>query len=105
MDKTFKKLGLTQQYSVIDYNQFLAACQDQLNAVNEKTLKATFDLFDKNGDGKLSLEEMRSAMPKFLPGKWEEFIQDVDDDGDGLISYREYKDQLGKFCQDQATES
>jgi Ca2+-binding EF-hand superfamily protein len=54
-----------------------------------------FDTMDADGDGRVSLEEFRAhARPDSSPGR--EFAR-ADDDGDGLLTRREFNDQWDKF--------
>merc|ERR1712194_809537 len=44
---------------VIDYTEFLAATLDKRSYVQEDVVWSAFRIFDKNGDGKISPEELR----------------------------------------------
>lgn len=55
-----------------------------------------FNSFDKNGDGKLSKEELKAAFRK-LGSRWSSYrasraLRHVDSNGDGLISKEEFND-------------
>merc|ERR1711972_647001 len=40
----------------VDYTEFLAAAIDKKAALTEEVLWTSFNVFDRNGDGKISLE-------------------------------------------------
>ena len=58
-----------------------------------KNLKATFQLIDENGDGMLSLEELKNAVAKADKidfGNVEEIFKAIDTDNSGVIDYTEF---------------
>jgi calcium-dependent protein kinase len=60
-----------------------------------KELNATFQKFDKNGDGKLSREELLEGYteivgPDAASEETENIMRNVDTDGNGYIDYSEF---------------
>lgn len=57
-------------------------------------LRKAFRIFDKDGDGFLTVEELRYAMinlgEPLTDLEIEEMILEADEDGDGMINYEEY---------------
>merc|ERR1719401_2137544 len=47
---------------VIDYTEFLAATLDKRQFVQEDVCWAAFRVFDRNGDGKISQEELKQVL-------------------------------------------
>merc|ERR1711870_121111 len=47
---------------VIDYTEFLAATLDRQMYIQEDVCWAAFRVFDRNGDGKISKEEMAAVL-------------------------------------------
>jgi len=43
--------------------EFLAAACDHLQVANKENLIKAFGFFDKNGDGRIDIEEMKFALP------------------------------------------
>ena len=67
----------------------------------EDDMIAAFKVFDKNGDGKISKEELKHVMcnvgEKLSDEEAEEMIKEVDVNADGYIDYNEFvKMLLGK---------
>ena len=58
-------------------------------------LRHVFAIFDKNGDGYLSHDEVKDAMLKlgeeFTDNEIEDLIRTADLDQDGEVNYREFK--------------
>ena len=58
---------------------------------SEEELKDAFNIFDRDGNGLISPDELRCVMTnlgeKLTDEEVEEMIKEADKDGDGLISY------------------
>jgi len=81
---------------VIDYTEFLAATLDKRAYMQEDVCWAAFRVFDRNGDGRISREELKQVL---LSGDVEDavgrktiqdLLADVDSDGDGHINFEEF---------------
>ena len=46
----------------IDYNEFILAALNRQKVLNKEKLEATFKMFDKDGNGKISADEIRSIL-------------------------------------------
>eukprot|EP01017_Pseudomicrothorax_dubius_P032473 TRINITY_DN4259_c0_g1_i1.p2 TRINITY_DN4259_c0_g1~~TRINITY_DN4259_c0_g1_i1.p2 ORF type:complete len:211 (-),score=44.33 TRINITY_DN4259_c0_g1_i1:113-745(-) len=101
-DKTAKEIHAvfdsldTDKNGFINYTEFLAATIEKSTYMKEEKLSAAFRLFDKNGDGKITPEELKSVLGRdevfkgVDQGYWEQLIREADLDGDGSIDYREF---------------
>jgi calcium-dependent protein kinase len=84
----------------IDYNEFLTATINREKILSQKNLEMAFQAFDKDGSGKISTEEIMQIFNNTdLKDKsvFEKILKDADDNGDGEISYEEFKDLMTKF--------
>ena len=95
----FKKIALT-------------AIATQLNEGEIKGLKDTFQLLDANGDGSLTLDEVKNGCEKHsvtLPEGFEEIFRQLDSDGSGQIDYTEFiaatMDEVGTYSISEAMSS
>ena len=78
-----------------------AVIPDQMNAIEidkdsnqEEELRARFTLFDKDGNGLITRDELRDVMTqlgeKMSEDDIDEMIEDADKNGDGMINYEEF---------------
>mmetsp|Transcript_36344 Transcript_36344/g.79290 ORF Transcript_36344/g.79290 Transcript_36344/m.79290 type:complete len:349 (-) Transcript_36344:112-1158(-) len=66
----------------------------QLNEDQIKALRETFVALDNNGDGQLTVNEMKEGIAKAglteIPPDLKQIMEDVDSDGSGVIDYTEF---------------
>ena len=90
---------------VIDYNEFLTCSINKDKILKKENLEYCFNAFDSDGSGKISLEEISTIFNK---GNKEEIdkedieafrkmIKEADENGDGEISFVEFKNLMRKF--------
>ncbi|CAK0824399.1 unnamed protein product, partial [Prorocentrum cordatum] len=81
---------------VIDYTEFLAATLDKKQYMQEDMIWRAFAVFDKDGDGNISIDELRQVLKEpdvnqMVGGQTaEEIIAQVDTDKDGSIAFEEF---------------
>mmetsp|Transcript_131636 Transcript_131636/g.366848 ORF Transcript_131636/g.366848 Transcript_131636/m.366848 type:complete len:617 (+) Transcript_131636:64-1914(+) len=81
---------------VIDYTEFLAATLDKRSYLKEDVCWSAFRIFDKNGDGKISQDELQVVLNnedvKDVAGTQAiaELLQSLDGNGDGHIDFEEF---------------
>ena len=85
----------------ISIEEFLRATVNYENLVTEKNLKYAFDYFDKDHSGSLSPDEIREVLGLNEDSEKtkqivNDIIKDVDLNGDGQISYEEFKMMMKK---------
>jgi calcium-dependent protein kinase len=85
---------------VIDYTEFLAATLEQRQYLQEDVCWTAFRVFDLNGDGKVSKEELKTMLRS---GSAEEVmdvdacadvLKEVDKNGDGAVDFQEFMGML-----------
>eukprot|EP00439_Symbiodinium_sp_Y106_P012243 s5599_g1.t2 len=80
----------------LDYTEFLAATLDQKVYMQRDVCWAAFRIFDLDGDGKITREELgkvlngNSVQELFGARKIEKMIEEVDKDGDGAVDFEEF---------------
>jgi calcium-dependent protein kinase len=84
----------------IDYNEFLAGTLSRAKILSKQNLEAAFKSFDKDGSGKITIDEIMSIFnqTKALDrSKFEEIMDEADQNGDGELSLEEFKVLMSKF--------
>ncbi|CAK72763.1 unnamed protein product (macronuclear) [Paramecium tetraurelia] len=77
----------------LEYSEFIMACSQRKVLLTESNLKNAFQQFDLNGDGVISVQEIKKVLEgneSITDEKWQEVIQEVDTNGDGEVSYEEF---------------
>ncbi len=83
----------------IDYNEFVLAATNRQKLLNKEKLESTFKIFDKDGNGTISKEEIKSLLCAKTDDKKliDEIVKEVDQNGDGEISLNEFKEMMKKL--------
>eukprot|EP00434_Breviolum_minutum_P025311 symbB.v1.2.022364.t1/scaffold1890.1/size135764/7 len=83
--------------------EFLAATLDKKHYLQEDALWSAFCVFDRNGDGKICMDELRHVLQdegvgELIPGKQsvEEIMKEIDVDGSGEIEFDEFVQMMRK---------
>eukprot|EP00830_Metopus_es_P017914 TRINITY_DN6067_c0_g2_i2.p1 TRINITY_DN6067_c0_g2~~TRINITY_DN6067_c0_g2_i2.p1 ORF type:complete len:423 (+),score=78.40 TRINITY_DN6067_c0_g2_i2:63-1271(+) len=86
----------------IDYSEFLVASTNKTKVLSKENLKRAFQLFDKDGSGSISGEEIKHILgfgKKFSETVWNKVIAEVDQNSDGTISFDEFEKMMNKFLE------
>ncbi|XP_026541152.1 calcium-binding protein 2-like [Notechis scutatus] len=102
MPTEMELIELSQQITggKVDFDDFVELMGPKLLAetadmIGVKELRDAFREFDTNGDGQISIAELREAMHKLLGQQlnyqeMDEILRDVDLNGDGLVDFEEF---------------
>lgn len=71
----------------IGYEEFLRVALDQKIILTEQNLKMAFNKFDENGDGALSVEELKIVMGAHDDPFFRQFVNTLCPDNEGNITY------------------
>mmetsp|Transcript_30594 Transcript_30594/g.22679 ORF Transcript_30594/g.22679 Transcript_30594/m.22679 type:complete len:118 (-) Transcript_30594:47-400(-) len=88
----------------IDYSEFVVATINKRKLLSEEKLTAAFKLFDKDGSGSISANEVKEVLGvgKNIDEKvWNDIILEVDGNGDGEISFEEFKQMMERLLIDE----
>lgn len=93
----------TDKNGFINYTEFLTATVNQSQTFSIERLKEVFKIFDLNGDGKISLVELKNVLGG--DGKsdsmFRAMIQEADTDGDGEIDLDEFVAHVIKISEQE----
>ena len=89
---------------VIDYNEFLNCAINKDKILSNERLEVAFKAFDTDGSGKISVDEIMTIFTKGSKNNeaankdvFEKMLKEADDNGDGEISFKEFKAIMKKF--------
>ncbi|KAJ3680477.1 hypothetical protein LUZ60_016755 [Juncus effusus] len=81
----------------IDYIEFVTAMIHKHKLDNEDNINRAFQYFDKDGNGYITMDELRQAMTMYAMGDdatINEVLEDVDTNKDGIINYEEFAEMM-----------
>ena len=77
----------------IDYSEFVVATMNEKNLLSSNKLQTAFKMFDKDGGGSISTDEIKQVLSfgqTLDESVVNQIIKQVDENGDGEISYDEF---------------
>ena len=98
-DKIFQRLDLDGS-GEISYDEFLSAMIDGKKVLTEDRLEKAFKMFDKDGNGLLSIGEIIEVFGGDA-SYWKKIIEEVDSNNDGEVDFNEFKIIMGVFNEDE----
>jgi len=84
----------------IDYSEFLVCHLDSSQILQEEKLQELFNMFDVDHSGTITADELKKVLGRNSQGtsgnemddnEWDKMIEEVDRDGNGEISFEEFK--------------
>ncbi len=84
----------------IDLTEFVMATISKKNVLSRERLVAAFNMFDRDGSGAISADEVKEVLGAGMrvPDEhWKEVIREVDQNGDGEVSLEEFITMMHKL--------
>lgn len=92
----FKQVDIDDS-GYIDYSEFVVASMNEKALLTHEKLEAAFKMFDKDGSGLISTDEIKQVLSfgKNLDDEIvNQMIKQVDENGDGEISFEEFSKMM-----------
>ncbi|CAD8206359.1 unnamed protein product [Paramecium octaurelia] len=89
VEKIISKIDKNQS-GVIEFNEFLMAAINEEKILSIKKVEQAFKIFDSDGDGFISRQEIEEVMGELNADVWNLFLNETDGNNDGKISYEEF---------------
>ncbi len=85
----------------INFSEFITVNMEKNKVLNEEMLKNAFKNFDLDGNGYITIDELKETIPLEIQNnsQWIEIVKEVDQDGDCQINYEEFKSMMEKICE------
>merc|ERR1712146_560487 len=99
VDRIFKTIDVNGT-GAIDFTEFLLATVNHKKLLSQERMTQVFKMFDKDGSGTIDRQEIReffSMQGDNDEAFVKELIDEVDKNGDGEISFDEFKDMMLKI--------
>lgn len=82
----------------ISYTEFIMATMNKKKMITEEKMKQAFDAFDKDGNGVITLGEVKDVFGgEGGEELWQEVVGGVDKDGNGEIDFEEFEQMMRNF--------
>ena len=95
------EIDYSGKFILINFSlEWIVATINKDKLLSADKLKAAFTLFDKDGSGAISSEEVKEILcsgQKIDDAVWDEVIKEVDADGNGEIDFEEFAAMMQKL--------
>lgn len=91
----------------IDYTEFLVSCYDLQKNISVQQLEIAFKMFDTDGSGTITLDEIRATLGSdqiIAEEDWEQILKEADQNGDGCIDLKEFISLMSKSVKHERVE-
>ena len=85
----------------IDYGEFITAAVNRTKIINEENLEMAFKLFDQDGNGVISIAELKQVFTGTQTTQdpedeqiWTQIMDEVDKNNDNVISPKEFNQAM-----------
>jgi calcium-dependent protein kinase len=101
VDRAFSRADLDGD-GFIDFSEWQISCVNKEQIMKKERLIEAFKHFDSDGNGKISVKDIKKVFG--TGGKkygneniWKQIIKEVDEDGDGYITFPEFQKMMNQF--------
>ena len=102
VDVIFQNIDMDNN-GFIEYEEFVRAAVSKEHFIDSKVIQFAFRYFDKDGSGEITFDEIEAVFKESVQDKsnvhdsLKKIIDEVDANGDGIISFNEFADIMKKM--------
>ena len=99
MDRIFRLVDVDNS-GEIAFSEFVTATVNRGQLLQEEKLKAAFQIYDKDNSGMISTDEIKEVLgvgKSISEEVWIQILKEVDENGDGEVSFEEFKIMMEKL--------
>ena len=96
VDEIFNKID-TDNNGFLEFEEFARVIIDKKQLLTTDIMKFTFNFFDKDRSGEITLEELMDIFGKNNESVLKKFVDEVDTDKNGKIDFNEFKEMMIKI--------
>ena len=102
VEQIYKNIDMDNN-GYIEYEEFVRAAVSKERFINENVLRFAFRYFDKDNSGEITFDEIEAVFKDSVADKskvhesLKAIVQEVDTNGDGQISFKEFSDIMKKM--------
>ena len=102
VDQIFQNIDMDNN-GYIEYEEFVRAAVSKEHFIDSKVIQFAFRYFDKDGSGEITFDEIEEVFKESVQDKsnvhesLKKIIDEVDENGDGIISFNEFADIMKKM--------
>lgn len=99
VDRIFELVDVDKN-GEIEFSEFVTATVSRDKLLQDEKLKQAFLVYDKDNSGSISVDEIRETLgvgKKITLEAWNEIVTEVDSNGDGEISFEEFKTMMRRL--------
>lgn len=104
IDKMFAAID-TDGNGTIDYSEFLMATMNEQQLLSKERLKGAFKMFDKDGSGTISKDEIREVLGNIEEDTANLILSEVDENDDGEISFEEFEKMMRNLVSNKGVDA
>jgi calcium-dependent protein kinase len=100
VEKMFKAVDCDNS-GFIDYNEFVIAAMNEQEITSNEFLSAAFKMFDKDGSGVISADEIKTVLgfgeATMAPDAIQKIVKEIEVTNEGEISFEEFTEMMKKM--------
>ena len=96
VDKIFDTID-TDNNGFLEFEEFARVLIDKKNLLTNDILQFTFNFFDKDKSGEITLQELIEIFGKNNEEQLKHYVDEVDTDNNGCIEFNEFKEMMIKI--------